>query len=105
MKYLVDIDGILCKNGSYTEYATATPLNDNIQKINSLYEAGHKIIIYTSRLSIDSEVTKAWLGKNGVKYHETIFDKPTADFYIDDKAIPFIKPDFVKEGNDGTTKS
>ena len=105
MKYLVDIDGILCKNGSHLEYSQAVPLKDNIRKINNLYEAGHKIIIYTSRLSIDAKVTKAWLDKNGVKYHEAIFDKPTADFYIDDKAIPFINPDFVKENKDGTTKS
>lgn len=90
MKYLIDIDGVLCHNGSNENYLNATPINYNIDSVNELYLQGNQIQIFTSRLTSDSEVTEDWLRRHGVKYHSITYNKPTADFYIDDKAVKFI---------------
>tara|TARA_X000000368_G_scaffold419078_1_gene422141 strand:- start:10817 stop:11113 length:297 start_codon:yes stop_codon:yes gene_type:complete len=86
--YCFDIDGTICTQNS-TEYDSASPFLDRIDKINNLYDAGNKIIFYTARgfvTGIDWEiVTKKQLKKWNVKYHELYFGKPAADVYIDDK--------------------
>lgn len=86
--YCFDIDGTICTQNS-TEYDSASPFLDRIDKINNLYDEGNKIIFYTARgfvTGIDWEiVTKKQLKKWNVKYHELYFGKPAADVYIDDK--------------------
>tara|TARA_B100001113_G_scaffold142758_1_gene116879 strand:+ start:14794 stop:15090 length:297 start_codon:yes stop_codon:yes gene_type:complete len=86
--YCFDIDGTICTQNS-TEYDSASPFLDRIDKINNLYDAGNKIIFYTARgfvTGIDWEITtKKQLKKWNVKYHELYFGKPAADVYIDDK--------------------
>lgn len=91
LTYVVDIDGTICTNtnGSYDH---ATPFLASIQKINKLYDAGHRIIYFTARgytTGIDWTVlTTKQFEDWGVKYHDLICgSKPYADFYIDDKAI------------------
>jgi hypothetical protein len=88
--YCFDIDGTLCTN-TEGEYEKAEPLPESISRVNALYDAGHKILLYTARGSttgIDWRATterqmKTW----GVKYHALYLGKPTADVYVDDKAI------------------
>jgi uncharacterized HAD superfamily protein len=58
-------------------------------RIDDLYGKGFKIILWTARTSMFKTLTINWLKMNGIKYHEIYFDKPRADFYIDDKAIGF----------------
>jgi len=90
MIYCFDIDGTLCTNtdGAY-EMARAWP--DVITRINALYDAGHRIILYTARgttTGIDWRArTEAQLSAWGVRYHDLVFGKPTADVYVDDKAV------------------
>lgn len=99
----VDLDETLCTGSKpYShlgigKYRYCTPIQENIDRINELYNQGHKIIIYTSRgmgtLGGDLgviynklyEPTKADLQKWGVKYHELIFGKIYFDVLIDDK--------------------
>lgn len=90
MKYLVDIDGVLCRNGLPENYATAEPIAEKIEDVNAIFDKGNEVVLYTSRLSEDRAVTEKWLKDNGVKYSSIIFDKPTADYYIDDKALNFL---------------
>lgn len=93
MRYNVDIDGILCEPCDFKNYKKAVPKAVNIKKVNNLFES-NEIVIYTSRKSEDADDTIKWLADNGVKYHSIIFNKPTADFYIDDVAIdnlPYIR--------------
>ena len=46
--YCFDIDGTICtQNG--TDYDSATPYLDRVEKINNLYEEGNVIILYTAR--------------------------------------------------------
>jgi len=88
--YCFDIDGTLCTN-TEGDYEAAEPYPDVIAEVNRLYEAGHTILLLTARGSatgIDWRVTTerqmtAW----GVRYHTLSFGKPSADVYVDDKAI------------------
>ena len=85
-----DIDGTICSI-NLDDYSNAQPFEETIKKINILYDLGHKIIFNTARgflTGIDWEnTTKEQLKVWGVKYHELYFNKPAADYYIDDKAL------------------
>lgn len=93
--YIVDIDGTICtlvENGLYEE---SKPIEENISKINQLFNNGNKIIYWTARGSttgVDwTEVTKDQLKKWNAKYHELKMGKPYYDVWIDDKAMSFIE--------------
>lgn len=88
MKYYVDIDGIICTN-TYGKYKEATPIYENIKKINKKYDEGHEIILWTARggtTGVDwRKITEEQMEKWGVKYHSLSFDKPEYDVIVDDK--------------------
>ena len=91
-KYVIDIDGTICTHEADLNYNNAKPLEDRIAYFNHLYNAGNRIVYQTARgytSHIDwTEATKAQLNSWGVRYHELICSgKPSADYYIDDKAI------------------
>ena len=99
--YCIDIDGTICENGTCNscKYEGSKPYLERIDKINRLYDEGNIIKYYTARgmgrYSDDSQkaknkfynLTKMQLELWGCKYHELILGKPSADYYIDDKAI------------------
>jgi hypothetical protein len=95
--FCFDIDETLCKTYA-TNYIEAIPIESRIKKVNALFKEGHLIKIFTARGSdtgIDwSELTKNQLKNWKVNYTELIFGKPSADFYIDDKAIKDIDFDW-----------
>jgi len=90
MTYCFDVDGTICTITENHEYHKAIPVPQMIKKINKLYDEGHTIKIATARGQVSGEkyheLTSEQLEEWGVKYHE-LFDKPSADFYIDDKAM------------------
>lgn len=95
MIYCFDIDGTICSPVEKSEYHKSQPYKDVIEKINSLYDEGHRIIFMTARGSVSkldwTEKTKNQLEMWGVKYHELIMNKkPHADIFIDDKAVNAI---------------
>jgi hypothetical protein len=88
MKIFVDIDGTICNSSD--GYARAVPIQENINKINNLFDEGHYITYWTARggnTKLDwSELTKEQLHAWGCKYH--VLDtktKPAWDLLIDDK--------------------
>lgn len=95
MDIYVDIDNtITITRGTITEpldYSKAIPLKERIQRINKLYEKGHKITYWTARgtkTKIDwTELTKKQLKDWGAKYHNLKMGKPAFDIFIDDKAF------------------
>ena len=101
MYCVVDLDGTLC-NSFYDEarklwdYMNATPRYEVIDIINSLYDKGHHITIYTARGSTSGkdwkEPTERQLKVWGVKYHRLLFNKPAGELYIDDRTI---SPEFL----------
>lgn len=89
MRYVFDIDGTILESDIH-EDGTYFVLKYNIEmikKINSLYEKGNQIIIYTGRHWNHLINTKKDLDYIGLKYHTLIMGKPVADFYVDDKAM------------------
>lgn len=56
-----------------------------------MYERGNRIIVFTARGSMTKtnwrELTEQQLKNWNVKYHELKFDKPAADYYIDDRML------------------
>ena len=98
LKYIIDIDGTICKEVFLTDgsgkkdYANHIPHIDRIAKVNALYDAGHHIKYMTARgitSGIDYfDLTYAQLEKWGAKFHELdVGSKPHYDIWIDDKAF------------------
>ena len=89
MKYVIDIDGTICSQEP--NYSDAQPYLKIINHINKLFEDGHIIWLFTARgtdTGIDwSVMTMNQLEAWGIKYHKLLFGKPSADKYIDDKAV------------------
>ena len=90
----VDIDETICFFPGKREYHLAEPDNDNIAKINKLYDEGHEITYWTARstVSIDkreeyTELTRNQLDSWGCKYHNLrVGDKPHYDLLVCDKS-------------------
>jgi|TARA_R100000084_G_C4545218_1_gene97473 dTDP-glucose 4,6-dehydratase len=89
MVIYVDIDETICESPEDRNYSLAVPIEENIEKINALYEAGHTIVYWTARGSgsgIDwRETTEDQFKLWGVKHHELKLGKPVYDLFIDDK--------------------
>lgn len=89
--YCIDIDGTLCTE--LCEYKDAKPITKVINKINKLYN-NNRIILFTARGYTSKKnwrvLTEKQLKKWNVKYHELIFGKPFAHYYIDNKAIDIL---------------
>lgn len=87
----VDIDETICTSPPDRNYANATPIQERIEHINDLYDAGHTIIYWTARgatTGIDwREVTERQFREWGVKHHDLHLNKPAYDLFIDDKNI------------------
>ena len=101
MRYCFDIDGTLCHTPNNEkgkpDYENAKPFSFMVEQVNRLYDEGHYIIMQTARgkgSGIDhTELTKRQLDEWGYKYHELfpMFCKPTADIFIDDKAVNAVE--------------
>lgn len=98
--YCFDLDGVICKT-YMSNYKKSKPISKAINKINSLYLDGHKVIIFTSRFmgrNHDNanlakkqgyDFTLKQLKKWKLKFHKLILGKPSYDFIVDDKSINF----------------
>lgn len=100
--YCIDIDGVIAQHNGICKtckYESSTPIKENIEKINKLYDEGNIIKYFTARgmgtyddsLELASarwkEFTEFQLKLWECKYHKLIMGKVSADYYIDDKAI------------------
>ena len=96
MVIYIDIDETICLHpegspGRARDYNLASPIPENINKANRLYDEGNTVIYWTARGAtpgIDwTELTTRQLEKWGAKYHELRLDKPFYDLFIDDKVM------------------
>lgn len=91
MVIYIDIDDTICISPDKPNYTTSTPIVENIDKANKLYDAGHIIVYWTARgtaTGVDwSDLTKKQLNMWGVKHHSLKFGKPAYDLFIDDKNL------------------
>ena len=81
------------------DYTTVLPIYANIKFLRSLYDQGHKILIYTARRMRTYKSNISLVKKNikkltifqlknfKIPYHKLIFGKPYANYYIDDLSI------------------
>lgn len=101
-KYVVDIDNTICTQE--TNYANAKPIQSRINYINKLYDEGNTIVYFTARGTETGinwrEVSENQFVTWGVKFHKLIFGKPSADYYIDDKAFEIEHLDKIIEGSE-----
>ncbi len=91
MIYCFDLDNTLCATPDSRKYEDAAPYFKAIKYVNSLFEDGNHIKIFTARGSgsgIDwHALTVSQLDVWGLKYHELIDKgKPSYDLFVDDKA-------------------
>ena len=100
-----DLDDVLCHRPKGYEhlgpskYNYCYPIEENIELVNSLYNDGYKIVIYTARgmsqykgnvTLIYSELysrTIKQLDNWGLKYDQLVMGKIHYDVLIDDKAL------------------
>lgn len=103
MRVCFDLDETLCSLDkdlpTIEAYKKAHPILEMIDILKELESKGHTIMIYTARgmgtfrgnqgaaTASIGKITLDWLLKNNIPYHEIHFGKPSADFYIDDKAL------------------
>jgi|TARA_R100000005_G_scaffold96103_1_gene80715 hypothetical protein len=90
MNIYVDIDDTICYTSIDKDYSKSTPIEENINKINKLYDEGHMITYWTARGTVTKidwyDVTKNQLDRWGCKYHKLIVgEKPAYDLLICDK--------------------
>jgi capsule biosynthesis phosphatase len=95
----MDMDGTICEDTDGTNYKGAAPRPEVIRRVNKYWQDGWEVIIFTARgmrsfngdLQIIEmtyrKLTEHWLKENRVMYDKLIFGKPSADLYVDDKAI------------------
>jgi hypothetical protein len=91
MLIYVDIDETICTTRDDRNYRYSTPIVENIEEINRLYNKGNTIIYWTARGTVTGidwrDVTEKQFQEWGVKYHDLKFGKPSYDMFIDDKNI------------------
>lgn len=97
MNIFVDIDETIADfevGEDTTNYYKARPIDINIDKINKLYDEGHKITYWTARSSVTvhkreeyTKLTIDQLNEWGCKYHDVqVGNKPPYDMLICDKS-------------------
>lgn len=112
MDIFIDFDGTITEPGDFSEAIQKAPQAGAVEVINTLYDAGHNIIIYSCRsnpavvgrakmnlLSINpTTLEKQWaaqtleeemvgyLKAHKIKYHSIQRDKPHYQIIIDDRA-------------------
>lgn len=87
----VDFDGVIYSNLKYqgTTILNGLPVNGVIESLKELSKK-NRVIINSSRFEVDEgmEAVRQWMIRHGMNY-ELSKHKPTADIYIDDRAICF----------------
>ncbi len=87
--YVIDIDGILTTDTEGHNYIARLPNIGNINQLLQLLDYGYSVCLYTSRFSVDEQVTREWLATYDIPIDICIiFDKPFANkLYVDDKSV------------------
>ncbi|MGH3431044.1 MAG: 5' nucleotidase, NT5C type [Mycobacteriales bacterium] len=85
----VDLDGTICTEEQTFERALAKPIPGAREALAAMIEAGHTVVVYSSRSWSELKMTEAWLREHAIPYSGLHLGKPVADFFIDDRAVRF----------------
>ena len=91
MIFCFDLDGTITKLNFTKNISDIKPNMEVVLRIRYLFKKGHIIIINTARFKHMSYITKKWLNKYNIPYHEIYFNKPIAHIYIDDSTVDIKK--------------
>jgi uncharacterized HAD superfamily protein len=99
--FIVDIDGTICEDIKNEEGSQrmleAAPFKGSIEAVNRWHDEGHFICFFTARTNEHRAATEQWMMKNGVKYHQIIYNKPR-------KISPFSEYHFIDNAPIRATK-
>jgi len=117
MRICIDLDGVIASFKKEGEsYLDVAPIKGAREKMQSLKEAGHYLIIHTARhmktcegnvgkvVARQGSATLEWLAKHEIPYDELFFGKPWAEVYIDDNAYRFESWEKVGSNGEGLPK-
>lgn len=82
--FLIDIDGTICDdipNEEPERMLTAKIFSGALDFCNKLFDEGHRICFFTSRVEEHRAVTIEWLKIHGFKYHSLVMGKPRGGNY------------------------
>ena len=109
-RFCFDLDNTLVTSPSiHGDYASCRPIESVIQYVQTLHASGHYIIIHTARrmrthggnvgcvVADVGALTIQQLKHFCIPYHELVFGKPFADFYIDDRSVSAFVDELHKE--------
>jgi len=85
----VDLDGTICTEERTFERPLAKPIPGARENLQKLVDQGHTIVVYSARSWSELRVTEQWLKDHEIPFHSIHLGKPIADYWIDDRAIPF----------------
>ena len=86
MVIAIDIDGVLTKETAGHDYMSRT-VNKEAAEIVRQLSKKNTIILFTARWNLDRKITESWLCIHDIPYDNIIFNKPSYDAFIDDKAF------------------
>ena len=111
MRIVIDLDGTICPLKTEGQsYDDLLPLQGAVEKLSTLRQQGHYIILQTARnmATHDSNLGKVmkniglitfeWLKRHNIEYDEIFFGKPNGELYIDDRAFRFTDWESVDAG-------
>jgi len=86
---MVDLDGVISTEERVFDRPLAKEISGARQALLELKDAGHTVVIYTARGWAEYNVTKHWLDQHEIPYDAIHMGKPSANVWIDDRAIHF----------------
>ena len=86
----VDFDGVIHDHKNPVEgKRMGLPIEGALPGLKSLKARGDTVIIHSCRGG-NPQLIEEWMNYHGIPYYDSITNiKPTADVYLDDKAIRF----------------
>ena len=85
LNVMVDIDGTVSDdipNEESHRFISASLIENSVENVNKLYDAGHFITFFTSRNEKDRKDTEKWLNEHNFKYHQLLMNKPRGGNYV-----------------------
>ncbi len=88
---VIDIDGVILEEKPTFERSLAYPIEGVAKKLQTLYDQGYYIILFTSRGWAEFWMTEKQLADWGIVYNQLIMGKPIAKYYVDDRGLSSLE--------------
>ncbi len=85
----IDIDGVVATIREDLDYALAEPIPGAREALQQFKAEGYFLILHTARHINKLRATQDWLRRHEIPFDHLVMGKPTARYYIDDRALRF----------------